>query len=47
MEELFKIKEEEPAMVISCAKSKAVTEKAEATMLTKEAETVARLWRLR
>lgn len=47
MEELIKIEEEETAMVISCAKSKAVTEKAEAAMLTKEAETFARLWRLR
>lgn len=39
--ELIKIQEEKTAMVISCAKAKAASEKAEATALAKKAEAVA------
>lgn len=38
---LIKIQEEETAMVISCAKAKAASEKVEATALAKKSETVA------
>lgn len=38
---LIKIQEEETAMVISCAKAKAASDKVEATALAKKSETVA------
>lgn len=41
VEDIIKIKEEETAMVISCAKGMTASEKSDATVLAKKAETVA------